>query len=365
VTEPTVYKILDWGHDIGFVGRGNQITERGLLLRRLLPEQQAEGFLAGDPLAWNPFALTLPERFFFLYHLSEIDRVTTELARDLGDRPTSKMYESSGAAEVTCRALFRVLDEATGKVRPRELPDFRVARELACTIAAELHLTDLLARCASVGGRRVPKVVRPSARRNAFLSSNTAGTRRTTKNADHQTIPRFEQLVDLGFVEKVSGAAERPDDRRRWRYVPTVICRRWAAGRRRWQGGEESFHWRGFAATATTAFCGDQSRRADYKTLIPYFARAYDHVRRPVGHTPIESVALFTMLIAAADAVIIEVDDVYRMMLAVKQGSLLPDHAFFASGNDFDKMFIHLKPGFDERLLAVAVLLPTLVTPLG
>src|SRR5687767_6757979 len=37
ITRDTAYKILDWGHDVEFVGRGNQITERGLLLRHLLP----------------------------------------------------------------------------------------------------------------------------------------------------------------------------------------------------------------------------------------------------------------------------------------------------------------------------------------
>src|SRR5262249_4519931 len=71
ITHKTIYKILDWGHDIQIVGQGNQITERGLLLRSLLPPE-AEQFLAGDCRAWNPFLLSPLERLFFLYHIAEI-----------------------------------------------------------------------------------------------------------------------------------------------------------------------------------------------------------------------------------------------------------------------------------------------------
>ena len=45
ITGPTSYKILDWGRDVDLIGRGNQITERGLLLRFLLDERQASAFL--------------------------------------------------------------------------------------------------------------------------------------------------------------------------------------------------------------------------------------------------------------------------------------------------------------------------------
>src|ERR1700722_4244764 len=38
ITGPTAYKIVDWGRDVELIGRGNQITERGLILRYLLDE---------------------------------------------------------------------------------------------------------------------------------------------------------------------------------------------------------------------------------------------------------------------------------------------------------------------------------------
>jgi hypothetical protein len=43
--------------------------------------------------------------------------------------------------------------------------------------------------------------------------------------------------------------------------------------------------------------------------------------------------------------------------LAIKQSSAMPEHAFFASGNDLDKMFIHLKDGFTEKLAEVGAAL--------
>jgi hypothetical protein len=38
--------------------------------------------------------------------------------------------------------------------------------------------------------------------------------------------------------------------------------------------------------------------------------------------------------------------------LRIKQQELIPNHAFFASGNEIDKMFVLLKPGFLQALEA-------------
>lgn len=85
ITHDTAYKILDWGRDVGFLGRGNQITERAIVLRHLLDQAKADAFFSGDALAWNPFRLTLREKLFFLFHLDEIDEVTVEIAQMLGE----------------------------------------------------------------------------------------------------------------------------------------------------------------------------------------------------------------------------------------------------------------------------------------
>jgi hypothetical protein len=368
VTRDTTYKILDWGHNVDFVGRGNQITERGLLLRHLLPQGEVESFFAGDVLAWNPFVLSLEERLFFLYHLVEIDRVTVEIIDLLSDVKPGAVLESSDAARIACRALFRVLDRAQDDIEPRDIPAYRTARELACTIADELDLTEFKADCEAHARRRIPKPMKLSARRSAFLDGSGAKKpRKTTKNADHQTIPRFEQLVDLGFLHKISndpdaGEAALLEGRRRWRYTPTEACHRWAKAARESNQVRSPFHWHRFAKMAVSAFGregGLQNREATSSAgeLADYLWIAYQRVHRVMGHTPFDSVALHAMINAAADGVIAEMADFHALMLAIKRQGALPDHAFFASGNDLDKMFIQLKSGFREQVRAVPMLL--------
>jgi hypothetical protein len=64
------------------------------------------------------------------------------------------------------------------------------------------------------------------------------------------------------------------------------------------------------------------------------------------------------MIRAVAEGVPVEMAQFHRMMLAIKQGSLLPEHAFFASGNDLERMFVLLKPGFEEKAQTIADTLP-------
>ena len=198
------------------------------------------------------------------------------------------------------------------------------------------------------------------------MGSGAKKPRKTTKNADHQTIPRFEQLVDLGFLGKVSrdtntGEAGLLEGRRRWRYTPTKACRRWVKAVH--QSGQvgSRFQWHSFAKSAVSAFAkendvqapGTASREA---VLADYLWTAYQRVHRPVGHTPFDSVALHAMIDAASDGVVAEMADFHTLMLTIKKHSALPEHVFFASGNDLDKMFIQLKSGFRERVRAVPLL---------
>src|SRR5262249_32078550 len=144
VTGPTAYKILDWGRDVELLSRGNQITERGLLLRYLLDESTTDRFFSGDVTAWNPFTLTLKEKLFFLYHLAEIDEVIVDLISQLGELELEpgKALETNKAARMTCGALLRVLKAVQGNLPPSEVLKFRTAAALAGTIAEELEMAD-------------------------------------------------------------------------------------------------------------------------------------------------------------------------------------------------------------------------------
>src|SRR5882672_2849133 len=194
ITPPTVYKILEWGHDIELVTRGNQLTERGLMLRRFSADDTIGSFLAGDGGAWNPFVLDENERACLLYHLLEVDEVTLELAERLAQLPRGLVIEHRAASELTCRSIFAVLERARPNVAPALLPQLRTAFDLATTIAQELGIKDLLADRPQ--RPRLPKPLKALPRTGSLTRSKApARARQTTKSADHQTVPRFEQLA--------------------------------------------------------------------------------------------------------------------------------------------------------------------------
>ncbi|MCL4688939.1 MAG: hypothetical protein KJ007_10230 [Burkholderiales bacterium] len=350
ITPETIYKIIDWGHDVGFLGRGNQISERALLLRALMPERAFNAFLDKQVDAWDPFVLTVPERILFLYHLSEIDATTTGLIDALALVPEGTELEASDASRLLCKAMFEHLREAEPGVAPRESPVFRTARELACVIARELKMVEFEAECGELASQT--KIGKPMKRLGLARPADKKQQRQTTKSADHQTIPRFEQLTDLGFLTK---AARNEDEggyraRKRWRYLPTTACKRWSAKRQECSK-EARFLWSGFAKTVVAAFDLGTPRSNDGAEVVNYLWRAYEAVHRPMGHTPFDSVALYGMVLAASDGVAIEISEFHRLMLDIKQRQLCPDKAFFASGNEIDKMFILLKPGFPDALI--------------
>jgi len=355
ITDKTTYKIIDWARDVEFIGRANQITERGLLLRYLIPENVIDRFLGGNVEAWNPFLLSPSERIFFLFHLIEIDDVMLELIEALGKLEDGRILEAREAAQLTCAALITVLTKARSAVQPRDILAFRTACELAGTIAEELDMTDQAGELVGGPRRRTPKPLKPVARRSLSVSGQRLQPRRTTKNADHQTIPRFEQLVDLGFLEKpideTGGEQAAFAGRRRWRYLPSATCRRWVAARAASEMQEGRFKWEAFATTFLKTFTQEAGRStAAPSTVARYLWQAYERIRRPAGPNPLDSIALYAMIEALTNGVAIEMADFHRLMLRIKQRSALPDHAFFASGNDLDQMFIQLKPGFVQEV---------------
>jgi hypothetical protein len=275
--------------------------------------------------------------------------VILQLTKDLGELPEGTVIEAKDAAVMTSRALIRVLANAKDTVQPRDVLTFRTACELASTIANEVGQSELAMELIGKPRARPPLPVRPSARRLSTKSG--AAPRRANKNADHQTIPRFEQLVDLEFLEK----PENPNDantgiaRKKWRYRTTAACKRWANILRRFDNKERVFLWNNFAE-ACLAFKGlpasSSEQRLTPELVAGYLSRAYDLVRRTAGYDPLDSIALVALILAANDGIRLEMADCHRLMLQIKQGSLLPDHAYFASGNDLDQMFILLKPGF-------------------
>lgn len=353
ITRETAYKIVDWAHDVGFAGQANQISERALVLRSLLPREPVERFLAGDVSAWNPFQLDLRARLFFTFHLIETDLLTVELVRDLGALPAGTVLEARGAAQMTCAALLRILQATENRLDARDIPAHRTAVELAITMADEVEAPLPPEWGIRAQQARTLHSIKTASRRNIRAQLSGKPPRKTTKNADHQTIPRFEQLVDLGFLSKPdidpSDPVKSLAARRRWRYVPTEACRRWARAANDFNQESVRFQWATFAKVAVEAFHGHsvQSRGTIPPNVIgERLWHAYVAVGRPVGMTPADSVALRATIDAVADGLAIELCDFHNFLLKIKEHNIFTDSVFFGSGNALDAMFIRLKPRF-------------------
>lgn len=359
ITHETTYKILDWGHDVELIGRANQITERGLLLKSLWPTERSEAFFAGNLDAWNPLDLTLRERLFFLYLLTEIDILTVLLIHDLGSDTLKDELETRDAARLTCRALVRVLEGSEHTLKTRDIAAFRTAQELAVTIAGELDESVPETWREVTRRLTLARRVRQASKARARMSESTTA-RKTTKNADHQTIPRFEILVDLGFLTKPgiedAGPHAALAARRRWRYQATDACRRWAAAWKQPEVVEDNFRSRAFARTAVAAFHGTPSEDVvspPIRLVGERLWESYTHIKRSAGLSPLDSIALIGMINAAAEGTAIEMVDFHHLMLRIKESNLLSDCVHFASGNALDAMFIQLRPSFPQRFAQV------------
>lgn len=361
ITRKTAYKVVDWGRDIAFLARANQISERALLLQSLLPRDESQRFLAGDPTAWNPFILALRERLFFLYHALEHDLVTVQLIEELAARPPDDVIETRLASQMTCGAIFKMLDASERLSDADSIREHRTALELVLTMADEVGapVPAHWARHAShARSLREMKVALRKPGRGTPL-------RKTTKNADHQAIPRFEQLVDLGFLIKPGADATPPSvslaARRRWRYVPTEACRRWSRALKSRGLSQDTVggaRQAVFAGLAVEAFVPVSTRNEGSTPSLEETARrvwsAYVAVGRSVGFSPVDSVALRAMLDAAADGVILEMRSVHRLLLVIKKRGLLSDDVQFAAGTALETMFVRIKPPFVERFGTVA-----------
>lgn len=335
----TSYKVLEWCQLVGLTSRGNRITERGKLLYTLFDADAVQAFIRGDIQAWNPFDLTPEERVFLLYHLGEFDELTWQILAELGMYPRESVLPAQDCYNIMLKSMEKILRRAESSIPLSELGEYRMVRELAETIAWELSPGETPAP----RSRRVPSP-RP-------IGKQKKVKRKSHKNADHQAIPRFEQLVDLGFLSKTvdSELDGRDLDRARkaWTFTTTDSTARFLlalGGTDRLEGRE--WHWSYFArAMAATGLIGPAvHRNASQVEALDLFVEAYDTFHRPAGQTPFESVALLTMIKGLQQGLIIEIKTLHNIMLDLKKRGGLDDQIFFAAGNEVDRMFILVGP---------------------
>lgn len=339
-------KILEWAHLLGLIGRGNQITERSRLMRRFFSEEAVARFAAGEATAWNPFMMTAVERAFLFFHLGEQDEMLWRLARAVGNRGADAVFSASQARVVMAEELKDFLASAERSARMVEMPRLKVVRSLSDTIFLEVGVA---------GGRRVAPRGPPKAMKAPL--SRTA--RQTTKNADHQAIPRFEILVDLGFLTKrvepsVIGS-DLVKERNAWTFVVTPAAARFAnslakhavdlAGNWQWNAF-------GSALAESGLVDGVNVRKASDAESLELFEKAYGMVARRAGHTPFESAALLAMLLGLEEGVVVEIGALHELFLRMKSSAGVEDLVYFAAGNEVDRMFVLLGPNFVSRARA-------------
>jgi len=342
IKKQTAYKAVEWAQTAGFVASGYRLSERGELWLKLIDQEAAARFFAGEEQAWNPYRLSVAERAFLCYHLGETDELIWQLAFDAGNYSVGHVLEARDTYQLTLAGMRKVLNRAEDRVPLPELPRLRTARDLAATIAAEI---DPDGADEPVSRKRIPPKRRPGRR----LAD---GKRKTYKNADHQAIPRFEQLVDLGLMSKhiapgLTGAAARKSHAA-WRYEVTaeLPALRGILG----EHGLDTPHWIwsqfSNAFVAATHGGAVSPRQATIIESLSLFVDAYDRIHRPVGHTPFEPIALLAAAVGMERGLIVEIKTIHDVMLALKSSSSLNDLIAFAAGNDVDRMFVMLKKGF-------------------
>ncbi len=353
VTDKKRSRIREWGDQLGLIGRGNQITEKGLLLRKLMPPDQAEAIRGGSLFTSNPFALSISERAYFLYLLLESDATWPVLFRLLASKRNEGIISGVEADKLTCRALIELLDVPLSRLSGTQLLQYRHLKELALKMAESLRIKhEAVERLRPAASGPVSRAINPRGR--------STSDRLRTNTADDQAIPRFENLVDLGLLFKFDPETRSNEDdctnvrqRLEWQYfvAPSVVTWVDVAGAD-WAFGEQ-FLWNHFARCFAGTFLDDVETldwTADGTRVLHVMMKGYELVRRPFGHTPFESIAKMAMLRALQSGVVCEMDQMYQQVLHFKKRGLFPEYLKFAAGNDLNRMFVEIRPGFLDEV---------------
>lgn len=341
----TAYKIVEWGLTTGLVVSGNRISERGLLLRTLIGEPNVEAFVK-EREAWNPFDVTPAERAFLLYHLGESDELMLQIAIDVGTLGAGAVCDAARSHKITAQGLKHVLRRAEHGLELQDRARFATVRELSAMIDWEVGEGRDTPRPRSRHAKATPP------RRRA--SGSAAGKRVTRKSADHQAIPRFEQLVDLGVVTKLpegDDASAFEKARKAWTFVVTAEAQLFAAA----AGGpsaldDRSWLWTRFAKSVGASGIAGAivTREATDDEALALFLESFDLIRRPVGHTPFEATAILTMVRGLRKGVTIEIATMHDLMLKAKREGGLGGRVSFAAGNDMKRMYLMVGRGRRE-----------------
>ena len=348
ITDKYIHEILRWGMICGFVGSGNQISERGLILRNLMGEEAVSSII-DKSYHINPFRLTKEEKLYFLYRLLEIDSSTYFLIKRLADHEVGDPIDGVSADHIACHSfydLYQIMNES--RSISKDIIVRQLLRDLIGKMVSELGLeSDIPLRY------KVQTPMRPL-RTTKLKDPYRALTRKKTNTSDDEAITRFEYLTDLGMLQKKTGGHDcdnEEDVLYSWKYRVTPVLKKFAS--KMPDEYIKDFCYIKFAEAATSFIdkeCETLTMDNDAIELASRAYEAYQLIKKPFGHTSVESIAIITMIKAVCEFKILEVNAIHKFFLHIKTKGLFQNDVFFASGNDLEKMFISLKPNFRNEV---------------
>jgi hypothetical protein len=322
-TKKSAYEIINWGKLYGFIGAGNQITERGLLLRHLMGEAAVKSIL-DNTFEVNPFRLTLEEKIYFLFRHFEVDTTIHFVIRRIAAESWKEGIRGVEADKIVCRSLYDL---------------YLLSKENRRGFDAMSLQDEIPLRIGSISQRPSRPNIKPEQK-----------NKKRTKTADHEAISRFEFLADLGLVRKPTGIStesDKKDPRKSWHYWPTPDLYNLVARLQAVPAKDFCYH--AFASAVTSIVPPAGLTFSPVVDRIDIARRAYEAyliVKRVFGHTPLESVATVAMIRALADSTILEMAHIHGFFLNLKIKDSFPGIVHFAAGNEMDRMFIDIKPSF-------------------
>jgi len=341
ITKPTIGKILEWSKLYGFIGSGNQITEKGLLLYYVMGPDAVSSIKSGN-FESNPFELTIEEKLYFLYSHLEVDTTLFFLIKRLAELPKNTFVFGVEADKLTCLALYDTFKLISEKgFYSENVLSLKNLRELIGKIVFELDLSsEVPVQPLRKQGPKSIRIVKPEQQ-----------NKKRTNAADGEAIPRFEFLTDLGLLTKrVEGKSNQEKSRKAWKYWVTPMLLDFAKDLP--ESIPKDFYWVQFAHSAVTLTNSKPkclSIEEDSRIIVRRTYDAFLEVKRSFGHTPILSVAIIAMIRSLALSEVLEIKVVHELFLGFKISDLFSETLKFAAGNEIDKMFIDLKPSFIEE----------------
>jgi hypothetical protein len=303
---PKVYdRLILWAQMIGIIAPTGRLSEWANVLNALAPQRNLRDFGA-----CNPFVLSNAERIFFVHLLFYHDQVLPILVNLLGHFPAGTRIGVAAACRLVSQSMAEFLDRLHQE-GPEGLKTRVALRDTLEKIAHEYTLPD-------VHALTNPKT-RPAAV-EALANSRRPGTRVLT--AERQAVCRLEQLTDLGLLTKEDPAAPPASAeavgtaRTSWTWYTTEHLP--AAAATLGAGDLEHFLRRSWIKFSTASLPeSDFHAAADQAEFAVFLDRALPIVRRQIGPVQVHAWAVLACVLAANAGVIIEIDDVHRLLSAL------------------------------------------------